>query len=50
MNLAPHAIEEWDNESLSLSVSQCVGCMHEQYVYSLFYTTLNTIESIVSGS
>lgn len=47
MNLAPHAIEEWDNESLSLCISPCVGYVHVQYVYSVFWTTLNTKESIV---
>lgn len=26
MNLAPHAIEEWDNESLSLCLSVCEVC------------------------
>lgn len=34
MNLAPRAIEEWDNESLTVSVSQCAVYVHVQY--SLF--------------
>lgn len=35
MNLAPPAIEEWDNESLSVSVSQCAVYVYAQY--SLFH-------------
>lgn len=41
VNLAPHAIEEWDNESLFLPVSQCVG-----YVYRVISITVKTKESI----